>query len=71
MSMFKSFDVITEIFETDQYAIEMSRNGCSDKERWEWAVIRYENVSGYTVPDAVSDIGWKAYVSLSLVAEEF
>ncbi len=68
MNTFHILADITELFELHMHAINMSRDGASDKERWDWAVAHWNQTNEYewTVSTEIADIGWRTYQRLAL-----
>jgi len=67
MDTIEAFFEIHRVFETDGTAIELSKLGATDRERWAYACGYVSDQCDIEYPDQFIDRTWRAYVSLSLI----
>ena len=70
MDTIKAFGVIAEIYETSYAAIQMSRDGESDYQRWMFACRTAATEHDLDMDDGkYMNASWRAYVNLTMIGQ--
>ena len=69
MDTIQAFGVIAEIFETSYTAIQMSKDGESDYQRWMFACRCAAADHDLDLSSEYKDASWRAFVNLTMVGQ--
>ena len=69
MDTIQAFGVVANIFETSQAAIQMSKDGESDYQRWILACQIASLELGFDLSPEYENASWRAFVNLTMIGQ--